>query len=187
MARLMVSKLEVAKRQIDTAIRMIFSDADPVVVHTIAAAGNQIVRDICQKRGDIAHYSEFVGLINPSGEKKFWALFNRTASFLKHANHDPHGVYEFEEEETDFLIGLSIRWYKDLGNHPTAEMTSYFVWWNLMYPDLISAEGLAVFDDAKMGDTYRALKAAMSNLDREQQRKAGAVLLGLVPSRFDTR
>jgi len=41
-----VKKLEAAKRQLHTAITLWFADTDPVSVHTLACAAQQIVHDI---------------------------------------------------------------------------------------------------------------------------------------------
>jgi len=46
MTEMRVTKIEAARRQIDAAIRLLFSEEDPVVIHTIASAGFRILRDI---------------------------------------------------------------------------------------------------------------------------------------------
>jgi hypothetical protein len=41
-----VNKPEAARRQIEAAIRQLFSNEDPIAVLTLAAAGLRIVRDL---------------------------------------------------------------------------------------------------------------------------------------------
>jgi len=48
---LIINKLEAARRQLDTAIRLKFANEDDLAVHTITAAAFRILRDITQKRG----------------------------------------------------------------------------------------------------------------------------------------
>jgi hypothetical protein len=50
-AEIYVTKLEAARRQIDAAIRMYFAGEDSLAIHTIAAAGYKILRDLLNKRG----------------------------------------------------------------------------------------------------------------------------------------
>jgi len=40
--KLKISKLDAAKRQLETAIRLYFNEADPVSVHTLAGAAHTI-------------------------------------------------------------------------------------------------------------------------------------------------
>ena len=50
-ATIFINKLEAARRQLDTAIRMTFANEDALAIHTLAAAAHGIVRDILRKRG----------------------------------------------------------------------------------------------------------------------------------------
>ena len=46
-----VSKIAAAQRQLDAAIRMIFSEEDELAIYTVAGAAHRILRDIMGKRG----------------------------------------------------------------------------------------------------------------------------------------
>jgi hypothetical protein len=50
-AKLFVTKLGAAERQLNAAIRMILSGEDELAVHTVAAAAYRLLRDIKQSRG----------------------------------------------------------------------------------------------------------------------------------------
>ena len=47
----LINKLEAARRQLDAAIRLTFSNEDALAIHTLAAAAYRIVRDILHRRG----------------------------------------------------------------------------------------------------------------------------------------
>ena len=49
--KLTIPKLDAAKRQLETAIRLYFSSADPVAVHTLTAAAYNVIRDVTAKLG----------------------------------------------------------------------------------------------------------------------------------------
>jgi hypothetical protein len=58
-AKITITKIEGARRQIEAATRLWFEDGDPVVIHTLAAAGHHVCHDIVKAKG-----------------KKSWILFN---------------------------------------------------------------------------------------------------------------
>lgn len=47
--KLKISKLDAAKRQLETAIRLYFNSADPVSIHTLACAAHSIISDLNKK------------------------------------------------------------------------------------------------------------------------------------------
>ncbi|HXQ53825.1 MAG TPA: hypothetical protein VN802_22225 [Stellaceae bacterium] len=53
-ADLQISKLAAARRQIDAAIRMFFSQEDKLATYTVASAAYKILRDILKRRGKSA-------------------------------------------------------------------------------------------------------------------------------------
>jgi hypothetical protein len=65
---LKVSKTDAAKRQLETAIRLWFFSADPVSIHTLAAAAHQILHDLGKKRGVPTALRDIPG-IRPEYEK----------------------------------------------------------------------------------------------------------------------
>lgn len=50
-AEFRVAKLDAAKRQLETAIRLYFASADPVSIHTLTAAAYQLLLDLNKKAG----------------------------------------------------------------------------------------------------------------------------------------
>ena len=72
MAKIRVTKVEAARRQIDTAIRMLFSNEDPVAVHTLAMAALRIVRDLAAKRDDSYMHKVTKAIIKPAIGLQAW-------------------------------------------------------------------------------------------------------------------
>lgn len=48
---LQLTKLEAARRQLETSVKLFFDHGDEVSIHTLVAAGYAIVRDINKHRG----------------------------------------------------------------------------------------------------------------------------------------
>ena len=55
---IIVAKLDAAKRQLETAIRLYFSNGDPISIHTLAGAAYNIVWDVNKKRGGSPMFCE---------------------------------------------------------------------------------------------------------------------------------
>jgi hypothetical protein len=134
----MLTKMEVARRQLDTAIRLTFSGEDPVSIHTIANAARQVIRDFCEARGDIASFRRIDDVVKPGHVGEFWAAINRSGNFFKHGDRDPTAIHDWNEGEPEFAILFSIRWYCDLGFPPTSEMTAFMRQFAERHPNLLA-------------------------------------------------
>lgn len=86
---LWIGKIDVARRQLCEAIRLLFSERDPVAIHTLVAAAHQVLFDIgkCQ---DVASIVKPIGKSSPSEEADHNKLINSAINFMKHADKDPN-------------------------------------------------------------------------------------------------
>jgi hypothetical protein len=121
MKNLIISKLDVAKRQLETTIRLYFSNGDPVSIHTLTSAAYNVIRDINKKRGGEKLFAKdgFLDYIKEGHEKEVWALINKAENFFKHADRDHDSTIEFNPDQTEYLIleACSI-YYKLSGEFP---------------------------------------------------------------------
>jgi hypothetical protein len=175
MAKLSINKIDAARQQIDAAIRMTFGEEDPVAIHSVVAAAHRIVRNICERRGDIESYFGFTDWIAHGYEREFWNQLNATADFLKHADGDADDIHELDDDVTDFLIVITSKWYKDLGNSLSPEMRAFAGWWALQHPDVLNPNALAA-----AGVDVPAAANTISQLSRQQRLKAGLFALGQI-------
>ncbi|MEK7992289.1 MAG: hypothetical protein AAB403_00650 [Planctomycetota bacterium] len=93
--KLKVSKLDAARRQIDTAIALWFDDGDPVAVHTLTAAAHELVHTLYKKRGlhDLLFDSDW---IKDEYRKQWSDKLRANANFFKHADRDAEAELEFD-------------------------------------------------------------------------------------------
>jgi hypothetical protein len=148
MAKVLINKLDAARRQINAAIRMTFEGEDPIAIHSVIAAGHRIIKDICEQRGDIESYLRFTDWIAPGHERDFWNAMNVSANFIKHADKDPEAIHELDDEASDYMIVFATKWYRDLGNSTSTEMNVFGCWWALQHPSVLKPEMLAHFERA---------------------------------------
>ncbi len=92
--RIRVSKLDAARRQLDCAIELWFTEKDDVSTHTLAAAAHQIIYDINKKKGGQELLFDST-VIKDERRSEFVALIKKNMNFFKHADQDPEGITEF--------------------------------------------------------------------------------------------
>ncbi len=176
MSKVRVNKMDVARRQLDAAIRMTFGGEDPVAVHSVAAAGHRIIRDICESRGDIEGYRRFTDWIAPGHEGEFWQAINRSANFFKHADKDANTIHEMDAEETDFLIVLASKWYGDLGYTHSFEMRCFAGWFAMCHPKTFTPAARAAMEGV-FAAQFDTMSKALRQLPRKDRLRGGQISL----------
>ena len=197
MASVEITKPTAAQRQIDAAIRILFSGEDILAVHTVAAAAHRIVLDLTEKRsgtrgqgpyaeplreGLTTLYQEQLGISPPNAaiqrvlpqfEKLFQEHLNRPANFLKHADRDTGESLDQDSLQTDLLLLISCIAYEGLGLNSTPEMEAFCRWHLGVYPHEAT-------DPIKTGAGY------VHDLSRPHQLEAGDFLLSLYRERLES-
>jgi hypothetical protein len=131
-----LTKLDGARRQIETAIKPYFACGDEVSIHTLAAASYSVIRDINEHRHGEPMLKDLHNVLSDDLAREFRAYINRPENFLKHADKDPEGVGELEPRWTEVLIWEASRKYCEItGEQPKLLFT--FIWWFVArYPEL---------------------------------------------------
>ena len=134
---LFVSKLEVSQRQILTAIRMFFDDADPVSMHTVIAAVHGVVRDIALHRGITKSFKDSP-LISDAERGKYIAAVHMPQNFFKHAKDDPDGRMVFRHGLTPLYLLDAITLYVAIGGPVLFPIQVFLMWVQLRFPSLLA-------------------------------------------------
>jgi hypothetical protein len=128
--KLLISKLDAAKRQLETAIRIYFSYGDPVSIHTLTAAAYNIVRDVNKKRGGakLMLKEGFTDYIKEDHEKEVREIINRAENFFKHADRDHDSTLEFNAALSEFFIIEACSVYAKLSGEFPPLFELYLTW-----------------------------------------------------------
>lgn len=135
-----LSKIDIAKRQLETAITLYFQRADPVSIHTLAAAAYDVLHDVCKSRGgkSIIKNTE---MIRKGKNRAYLKEVNEAQNFFKHADRDPDDLHEFKPGQTAFFIWEACQMYRRL----TTEMPKLFfifdMWFTVNHTHLVTNEG----------------------------------------------
>jgi len=119
--KLIISKLDAAKRQLETVVRLYFSNGDPVSMHTLTAATYNVIRDINKIEGGKPMLAKdgFMDYIKEGHEKEVWDLINKAENFFKHADRDHKETLEFNPDQSELLILEACEvYYKLSGEFP---------------------------------------------------------------------
>lgn len=117
-----------------TAIRLFFSNADPVSVFTLAGNAWEIIDTLCQKN-EIGSLSDESKSRLPEGIT-LRSYINPIRNFLKHADRDPDGVLDkFSDVSNDSVLILAVEDYIRLRGKSPIEFQVYQVWYFAVYPE----------------------------------------------------
>lgn len=138
-----LDKEEVASRQLDTAIDLMFGGGDIVSVHTLASASSTIFADLLHAKGEKAWRDEIVECF-PGNEQEVRRVLREAQNFFKHADRDPDAVLEFDEVTNDETIivatleyGQILRLNKNDRKKLTTPMSAFQMWYFAKTPDLL--------------------------------------------------
>lgn len=126
---LWVGKIEVAKRQLCEAIRLLFGERDPVVIHTLVAAAHQILFDIA-KRQNVTSFVKPVGKSSFADETAHNNQINFAINFMKHADKDPISKINISPLPflTQGLLMDAIRMLQCVDGNLPVEAKTFWAW-----------------------------------------------------------
>jgi len=130
---MLISKLDAARRQLDTAIALYFNDGDPVAIHTLAAAAFEVVTGLREHAGQP---DELIELIVPEFRDEFRRMWRASQNFLKHADRDPEATIELDTSLTETMLFLGAQRYAAI-DRKTVPMTAMIGWFCVQHPDLL--------------------------------------------------
>lgn len=131
-----ITKLQAAQRQLDCAIRLLFSLDDLPSIITLSRAAFRVLFDIYPVLKPDDHFSfELSRVIQGLG----WGRFNQIANQLKHADNDANAMINPHELHAMVGIGLAITLYHQITNSYTPEMQAFETVMSVLEPDVFAA------------------------------------------------
>jgi len=125
-----VSKLDAARRQMETAIRLYFSEADPISIHTLTSAAYDLLSGINRARGGSPMLKEQVPTwVLPDAKDEVKRILNEAMNFFKHADRDHNGVLDFSVEPTELLLYDACQKYRGLTGESVPLLGVFEVWY----------------------------------------------------------
>jgi len=167
--RTTITKLDAAKSQLATAIRLYFEDCDPVSVHTLVMAASEIINRLCESKGITPMRSTLLTMIIPGHRKEISDHLNKARNFFKHAEASrPDEILEDFSDELNLIgIMMSIHGLLLLGVD-VREANIFATWSMLVKPEFFLSsypkELMAAFDPMFDPEYFRSQPRAWQKL-----------------------
>jgi hypothetical protein len=166
--------LNAARRNVDAAVRMLFSGEDPLAVHLVVAATFRVLHGLAQT-GPAPLDERINAFLLQGGAGVFHRALQDAATFATRVEADPGAMLrEVPEERNDFEIAISCLYLECLQGKSTAEAQAFLWWFATMHPDVMKAD--LFFKASLPKDDFTWLRGA----PRPKQLQFGDTILRLV-------
>lgn len=147
--KLEITKLDAARRQIDAALVLWFSEGEPIAVHTLVAAGHHVLHDIARAKGKKSPFFFNMDFIKPEFQKEYKKLVLEAENFFKHAEKDPdpNAKITLVREITEAYALDAIELFRGLAGRSTDIMMAFRCWFFLRYPGSAKGDGTPMLDE----------------------------------------
>jgi hypothetical protein len=138
----LLRNLKLQRPRLATAIRLYFEDRDPISVHTLVMASNEIINRICEAKGIAPMRSDLLNNIVEAKRDEIGRLINEARNFFKHAREgDPDETLStFSVSDIDD-INLSVINFSVIDLHALGEIIGevrlFDAWISVVHPELI--------------------------------------------------
>ena len=149
-----ISKLEVARKQLETSIKLFFISYDTVSTHTLVASSHQVLEDLGKEQGIDSIINEGLKDIRPELKSKIRKKIREAQNFFKHATDDPQETLKFNPELTETLLFDACEMYGKISGEVPEEIAIYKMWYAVKHCE--------AFEKTPMGPQINDLNA---NLD----------------------
>lgn len=144
-----LTKIDVARRQLVTAIRLFFNEDDSVSVYSLAANAWEVIDTLCTREG-VDSISEQTREHLPKGKNLKTDYINHPyRNFFKHADRDPDATLaNFDESTIDSVIFLAVEDYLRLHKKSPVEFQVFQLWYLAANIEKISVDDLTAILDS---------------------------------------
>lgn len=151
--KLHISKLDAAKRQLETALQFFLRNGDPVSTHTLVGAVHQILEDIANYKGITSLRRDVLARVKEEYKDEITKKLNVAKNFFKHADKDPDGILEFNLESTPLMLLDACRMYTILTSESVPLIKIFNLWHYANYPEslILSDQEREIYNNAIKG------------------------------------
>ncbi|MPV65522.1 hypothetical protein [Burkholderia sp. BE17] len=138
---MLVTKIDAARRQLITAIRLFFDGSDPVSVYSLASNAWEVIDVLCTSAG-IESFSKQARESLPAGRTLKYYINQPCRNFFKHADQDPNpdSSVELREDNVSAILFLAVEDYMRLRQGGPIEAQVFQVWFIAVFPEKVSED-----------------------------------------------
>jgi hypothetical protein len=166
-----LDKIEIARRQLGTALALFLQDADPVSVHTLACAGCEIAEHLTRKAGAEPFSTHALAIFPNLDVSKIRRLQNQNWNAFKHAmtrggmeRDDGRLLERFDDKVNDHTLFVGWHDYMLAVRTLPVEAQVFQVWYFALHPEKLNPE----VDTAR----YEQVFPMLPSMPRADQKRA---------------
>jgi len=151
---MLVTKVDAARRQLITAIRLFFDGGDPVSVYSLASNAWEIIDVLCTSTG-VESFSKQGRENLPAGHTLKYYVNEPCRNFFKHAEQDPNPNSSVELREADVaaILFLAVEDYIRFRQGGPLEVQVFQAWFIAVFPEKVTEDDSTAqskLEDAKL-------------------------------------
>lgn len=123
-----LTKLECAKRQLVSAVKLYFERGDAVSIHTLTCAAYNVLLALNRSAGGVPMFAKEEFLAHPNPGHPSLANINAYENFFKHADRDPSVTLDFDPRVTEALLIDACGKFHELSGEREPSLATYCFW-----------------------------------------------------------
>ena len=168
-----LTKNDVARRQLLTAIQLFFNGGDAISIYSLASNAWEVIDVLCAREGVASVSNETRGHIPPGKDLKRDYVNSPYRNFFKHADRDSNAsLANFDELAVDSILMLAVEDYIRLNKRSPAEFQVLQLWYLAVHIDKVAPQALD-----KVSRGVEAAFPNIRNVSRQEQIAMGSRLL----------
>jgi len=125
-----LTKIDVARKQLTTAINLLFNEGDLVPIYSLATNAWEIIDALCTKEGIESLSSQTRGNIKDRRDLKRDYVNSPYRNFFKHADSDANNVLPaLQSDQVDSILYLAVEDYLRLLKKSPIEFQVFQLWY----------------------------------------------------------
>ncbi|MCO1370614.1 hypothetical protein L0Z42_08565 [Burkholderia multivorans] len=138
---MVVTKIDAARRQLITAIRLFFEGGDPVSVYSLASNAWEVIDVLCTSAG-VESFSKEARENLPDGHTLKYYVNEPCRNFFKHAEQDPNpdSWVEMPEANVAAILFLAAEDYIRFRQGGPVEAQVFQLWFIAVFPEKVTAD-----------------------------------------------
>lgn len=136
-----ISKLDAAKRELETAIRLFLNYADPVSIHLLAHTTLDLLKEMGKKEGvNSIVFDTLKSMVKKHYREKFLKVISDPGNYFKHYHKKPNKSLKFNPKSTEFLIYDACMIYEGLTKEKEPIFQAYIAFFRITHKEAFFVE-----------------------------------------------
>ncbi|MCE3272834.1 MAG: hypothetical protein K0S57_3231 [Ramlibacter sp.] len=125
-----LTKVDVARRQLVTAITLFFNGGDSVSVLSLAANAWEVIDALCMRAGVASMSAQTRTYMAPGKDLKKDYINSPFRNFFKHADRDPDAVLQdLDDSVVEGILFLAVEDYIRMHGRSPIELQAFQLWY----------------------------------------------------------